>query len=60
MGHGGLILGSGHFSLLSQLPQKVALPSKEVKSDSKIIVSISYSKLVTPFEWCCNVIEHIL
>ena len=37
-GHGSLILGSSHFLLLPQLPQKMILGSKEVKKDSKIII----------------------
>ncbi len=31
---GGLFLGSSQFSVLLQLPQKMMLSSKEVKSDS--------------------------
>jgi len=37
-------LGSWHFQLLSQLPQKIMLASKEVKSDSKIIILLYQSK----------------
>jgi len=32
--YGGLFLGSSQFSVLLQLPQKMMLTSKEVKSDS--------------------------
>ena len=39
-GYGGLDLGSSQYLLLSQLPQKMILPSKVVKSDSKIIISL--------------------
>jgi hypothetical protein len=38
--YGGSILGSSQFMLLPQLPQKMELASKEVKVDSKIIVSL--------------------
>ena len=36
--YGGLILGSSRFFLLPQLPQKIQLATKVVKSDSKIII----------------------
>ena len=42
----GLILGSSQFALMPQLPQKMALGSKVVKGDSKIIISLRWSKSV--------------
>ena len=47
----GLVLGSSQCSFLSQLPQKMTLASKVVKIDSKIIISLSYSKSVTQSVW---------
>ena len=45
---GGLVLGLSKFPLLPQLPQKMMLVSKVVKSDSKIIITIRLeSKSVT-------------
>ncbi len=38
--NGGSILSSSQFMLLPQLPQKIKLMSKVVKSDSKIIISL--------------------
>ena len=43
LAYGGLILGLSWFSLLHQLPQKLLLDSKVVKSDSKIILSLHWS-----------------
>ena len=43
----GLDLGSKNFLLLSQLPQKMMLASKGVKSDLKIINLLFKSKTVT-------------
>ena len=48
-GYGGLVLGSCQFLLLPQLPQKMILNSKVVKKDSKIIISLCWSKSVTHF-----------
>ncbi len=38
--NGGSILSSSQFLILPQLPQKIKLASKEVKIDSKIIISL--------------------
>jgi hypothetical protein len=38
--YGSSILSSSQFFLMSQLPQKMKLASKVVKSDSKIIISL--------------------
>jgi hypothetical protein len=38
--NGGSILSSSQFLILPQLPQKIKLSSKEVKVDSKIIISL--------------------
>jgi hypothetical protein len=38
--NGGSILSSSQFLILPQLPQKIKLPSKVVKNDSKIIISL--------------------
>ena len=51
--NGGLILGSSQFSLLPQLPQKMMLTSKVVKSDPKAIVSfllpsLSHKSVIHP------------
>ena len=40
LNYGVKVLGSNWYSLLSQLPQKMMLDSKVVKSDFKIILSI--------------------
>ncbi len=37
---GGSILGSSQFSILPQLPTKILLDSKVVKTDPKILISI--------------------
>ena len=42
--YGGLVFGSTQSLLLPQLPQKMMLASKVVKSDSKIIISLLQSK----------------
>ncbi len=36
--YGGSVLGSGEFSILPQLPHKILLASKVVKSDSNRLV----------------------
>jgi len=46
---GGLVLSSSQISLLPQLPQKTTLNLKVVKLDSKIIISLCWSKSVTHF-----------
>ncbi len=38
--YGGSILGSSHFTLLSQMPLKMMLDLKVVKIDLKIIISL--------------------
>ena len=38
---GGSVLGSGQFSILPQLHQKILLDSKVVKIDSKIIIPLN-------------------
>jgi hypothetical protein len=40
----GLILSSSQFLLLSQLPQKMKLVSKVVKSDAKVIILLLWTK----------------
>jgi len=42
-----LVLGPSQFSILSQLPQKMILPSKVVKGGLKIIISLCQSKSMT-------------
>jgi hypothetical protein len=44
---GGKVLGSIPFSLLTQLSHKMMFDSRVVKSDSRIIISIHYSKSLT-------------
>ena len=44
----GLVLDSSQFSLLPQLPQKMTLPLKVVKIDSKKVILLHKSKSVTP------------
>jgi hypothetical protein len=39
-----LVLGSGEFSILPELPIKMTLHSKVVKRDYKIIISLCYTK----------------
>jgi hypothetical protein len=39
LGYVGLVLGSSHFLLIQQQPQKMMLALQVVKSDSEIIVS---------------------
>ena len=41
--YGGLVLGSSQFSVLPQLPHKMMLASKVVKTDSKIIIALRLS-----------------
>ena len=47
LAYGGLVLGSSQFLLLPQLPHKMMLVSKVVKSNSKIIIPQRQSKSVT-------------
>ena len=47
LGYGGLALGLSQYSILPQLPQKMTLASKVVKSDSKIIILPRWVKSVT-------------
>ena len=44
---GGLVLGSSKFLIVPQLPQKILLNSKVVKSDSKIISSLCLPKVLS-------------
>jgi len=45
--YGGLIFGWNQFALLPQLPLKTTLDLKVVKIDSKIIISLSWSDVVS-------------
>ena len=47
LGYGGLVLSSRQFSMLTQQPQKMTHASKVVNSDSKIIITVCWSKSVT-------------
>ena len=51
MHNGGLALGLSQFLLLSQLLQKMMISSKEVKNNSKIVISLRQSKSVTHSEY---------
>ena len=57
LANGGLVLGSSQFLLLPQLPLKMILASKVVKSDSKIIILVHKSKYVTQR---CKLFENTL
>jgi len=50
---GGSILDWRQFTLLPQLPLEKTLDSKVVKTDSKIIISLSQSKSVTHYVVLC-------
>ena len=54
LGYIGLILGSNQFLLLPQLPQKILLASKVVKSDSKIIISLCLVWILDTF---CSILH---
>jgi hypothetical protein len=50
--HGDSVLGLSHFLQISQLPQKVTVAFKLVKSDTQIIYLLSKSLSITHFEVC--------
>jgi hypothetical protein len=52
--NGGSILSSSQFLKLPQLPQKIKLPSKVVKVDSKIIIFATYDPMIEIPETHCS------
>ena len=47
LGYDGSVLGLKQYMLLALLPQKMMLPSKVVKNDSKMIILLHWSKSLT-------------